>query len=403
MEQLSFELVQLETLETQLTDLSNQGLNAKQVSDEILEIKDVITETIKQAERSPRVGMAICRLQFALRELRWNNKKNVVAVLLNACEEVKQSIQNVRAEQNDMVWIGNDLYNTVNDTDRVIAKYNKEGCLYISKSIDADSIETICPSGSGFISDAKRKALDLAIADKKAADKAAQVDSEFDQLLDNLNDYQQRVEGYVSRKNGVAVDIFQVACNTGLAESQVWEAVAISERLIVNGQYLTISEEKTETKPSQQDAVSSSKSASKLKSLLVNTLACIGLSMGSVTAVEAAEWMAFGGALGNGAFKGVAELSYSRNGQRQIYITGFDDCRVYPDNTGVTVFKVNQKPVQFTSYCDGDNKVFYPATQAGLDYTIGQFKKWNWVTIADLDFSAKGFTQALNNMPMYAL
>lgn len=67
----------------------------------------------------------------------------------------------------------------------------------------------------------------------------SETDSAFNTLLDNLNDFQERVEGYLERKGGL-VPIFQVAANTGLTQEQVLEGAVISERITIKGEYVVI-------------------------------------------------------------------------------------------------------------------------------------------------------------------
>lgn len=101
-----------------------------------------------------------------------------------------------------------------------------------------------------------------------------------------------------------------------------------------------------------------------------------------------------------------ALMSVSKAGTPYVYIFMYDsDCEkdegnIIPHNP----LKINGVLTRYNQYCDGSRRYFLPATDAGREYLISEFKKKNFVEVATHDgsfralFSAKGYTGVYNKV-----
>lgn len=101
-----------------------------------------------------------------------------------------------------------------------------------------------------------------------------------------------------------------------------------------------------------------------------------------------------------------ATMSTSKAGTPYVYIFMHDsDCE--KDDGNITThnpLKINGVLTRYNQYCDGSRRYFLPATDAGREHLINEFKKRNFVEVATHDdsfrslFSAKGFTDIYNKV-----
>jgi len=227
----------------------------------------------------------------------------------------------------------------------------------------------------------------LCILYAEKAKEAQEVSEEFNTLLDNLNDYQSRVEGYCERKS-MLVSIFQVACNTGLSESQVWEAITISESLKVNGSYVEFV--KTEEAPVKAP-VSGSKG-------IKGALATVGILCASLASLAPVS------AFANEVIWEVGSVNNPVTNQpfQTAVITSSLDV-IITDNTVSCLFEgyhyteldINDNGYVFEMSCK--NKVV-TYKSVPYDSPIDEFKTWSWARVKGIsDFNSNGVRQALSS------
>lgn len=99
-------------------------------------------------------------------------------------------------------------------------------------------------------------------------------------------------------------------------------------------------------------------------------------------------------------------VSISKGGKPFVYIVNFDkDCEGSDSNIiRHDPLLINGVLTRFNQYCEGTRRYFLPASDAGREHIINEFKKKNFVEVAAHDgkykflFSAKGFTDAYNKV-----
>lgn len=101
-----------------------------------------------------------------------------------------------------------------------------------------------------------------------------------------------------------------------------------------------------------------------------------------------------------------ALMSVSKSGKPYVYIFMYDsDCEKDDGNiTSHNPLKINGVLTRYNQYCDGSRRYFLPATDAGREHVINEFKMKNFVEVTTHDetfrslFSAKGFTAIYNKV-----
>ena len=97
-----------------------------------------------------------------------------------------------------------------------------------------------------------------------------------------------------------------------------------------------------------------------------------------------------------------AMLSNSQGGEISVYIFMNDETCKTSDSTVVNhnPIYVNTKLVQYSQYCDGSRRYFFPTTKVGRAYVVEEFVKKGQVELKTHDgsatflFSAKKFKEA---------
>lgn len=101
-----------------------------------------------------------------------------------------------------------------------------------------------------------------------------------------------------------------------------------------------------------------------------------------------------------------ALLSIANSGKPNVYIVMYDsECEgASTEIISHNPLYINNTLTQYRQYCNGERRVFMPATEAGRAHIIQEFKLRNFVEIKTHNqdfralFSAKNFTHYLNEI-----
>ena len=101
-----------------------------------------------------------------------------------------------------------------------------------------------------------------------------------------------------------------------------------------------------------------------------------------------------------------AKIGVAKSGKVYVYFNMFDsDCKGDSgDIISHNPLYINDTLTRYSQYCDKEERYFLPATEAGHNHLISEFKLKSFVEVrlhdgsGKLLFSAKGFTDAFNKV-----
>jgi hypothetical protein len=96
-----------------------------------------------------------------------------------------------------------------------------------------------------------------------------------------------------------------------------------------------------------------------------------------------------------------AKISSNTSGEQSIYIVLSKGCTSSDEAYERIIIRTNEQNVRYDKFCNGTNIYITPASKAGDNFLIGEFKKKDAVSFDFSDisivFEAAGFTESWSN------